>query len=85
MSQHLTNITTATFGIKLSAKQVYVILALSYEHNFPHQKLADTFNVSKQTIQKIVNGKSRKDCFDLYMHHKESHLNFLDDLVTQYL
>lgn len=60
------------YGVKLSDQQVYQILYLYHEKNVLPCKLAPTFNVTKSTIRNIVNGKSRKDCYEVYFKYRET-------------
>lgn len=85
MSYHLTNINKTVYGTKLSHNDVYVILELYFRFNWTQNNLAKEFNVTKETIRKIVNGKSRKDCFYLYKYQRDTHIPQLDDLVKKHI
>jgi len=62
------------FNVKLTDKDVYKILYLSKIEGLLPYQLEEMFPVSRTTIKNIVNGKSRKDCYYLFMEYKDSHL-----------
>jgi len=61
------------YNVKLTDKEVYNILYMNKVNGLlPHQ-IQEHFPVSKATIKNIVNGKSRKDCYEAFMYYKEKH------------
>lgn len=65
---------TNAFNIKLTDKDVYKILYLNKIEGLLPYEIEPQFSVSRATIKNIVNGKSRKDCYALFMKYKDSHL-----------
>ncbi|OIU71201.1 hypothetical protein [Rossellomorea aquimaris] len=60
-------------NVKLSDKEVYKILYLSKVKGLlPHQ-IEKHCTVSRATIKNIVNGRSRKDCYEAFMDYKAKH------------
>lgn len=64
---------TNAFSVKLADKDVYKILYLNKVKGYQPYQLETMFPVTKATIRSIVNGKSRKDCYVLFMKYKDSH------------
>lgn len=60
-------------NIKLTDRDVYKILYLNKVEGLQSHQLETMFPVTKATIKSIVNGKSRKDCYGLFMKYKDSH------------
>ncbi|HGO9415607.1 TPA: hypothetical protein ACLBZX_004054 [Bacillus cereus] len=60
-------------NVKLTDKDVYKILYLNKVKDYQPYQLETMFPVTKATIRSIVNGKSRKDCYNLFMKYKDSH------------
>lgn len=61
------------YGVVLTDKQVYEILYINKVVGMLPYQLAERFPVSKATIKNIVNGKSRKDCYQAFMYYKEKY------------
>ena len=61
------------FNVKLTDKDVYKILYLNKVEGLQPYQLEIMFPVARTTIKSIVNGKSRKDCYELFMKYKDSH------------
>ena len=61
------------YNVKLTDKEVYHILWLNKVHGLKPFEIVKQYNVSKLTISKIVNGKSRKDCYAAFMYYKQKH------------
>jgi hypothetical protein len=55
------------YNIKLTDKDVYTILYLSKIKGLPPSQIVGLYPVTKDTIKDIVNGKSRKDCYEVFM------------------
>lgn len=55
------------FNVKLTDKDVYRMLYLNKVKGLLPRQLAEIFPVSLATIRNIVNGKSRKDCYEAFM------------------
>lgn len=55
---------------KLTDQQVYQILYLYYEKKVMPSNLAPTFNVTKTTINNIVNDKSQQDCYEVLIKYR---------------
>ncbi|HDR8065352.1 TPA: hypothetical protein QCY66_004321 [Bacillus cereus] len=64
---------TNAFNVKLKDKDVYKILYLNKVDGLQPHQLETMFPVTKATIRSVVNGKSRKDCYGLFMKYKDSH------------
>jgi len=64
---------TNAFNVKLTDKDVYKILYLNKMKGYQPYQLETMFPVTTATIRNIVNGKSRKDCYGLFMKYKDSH------------
>lgn len=62
------------FNVKLTDRDVYKILYLSKIEGLLPYQIEPKFSVSRATIKNIINGKSRKDCYYLFMEYKDSHL-----------
>ena len=74
-------IRSSVFNVKLTDKDVYKILYLNKVEGLQPYQLEKKFTVTRTTIKNIVNGKSRKDCYMVFMEYKESHLNEFMKLV----
>lgn len=61
------------FNVKLTDMDVYKILYLNKVKGVPPHQLETMFPVTRATIKNIVNGKSRKDCYAVFMKYKDSH------------
>lgn len=61
------------YNVKLTDKDVYKILYLNKVKKLLPYQIEKQFPVSKATIQNIVNGKSRKDCYYSFMDFMERH------------
>ncbi|QFT88080.1 hypothetical protein FIU87_05465 [Bacillus sp. THAF10] len=66
---------TNAFNVKLTDRDVYKILYLNHVKEVPPHQLETMFPVTKKTISKIVNGKSRKDCYAVFIKYKDTHKN----------
>lgn len=60
-------------NIKLTDKGVYRILYLNKVKGLLPYQIEDQFSMSRATIKNIVNGKSRKDCYEAFMDCKSKH------------
>lgn len=63
----------SAFNVKLTDQEVYVILYLNRIRGLPTYQLATMFPVTENTIKKIVKGKTRKDCYAMFMKYKDSY------------
>ncbi|MFE1246062.1 hypothetical protein ACFW35_18285 [Fictibacillus sp. NPDC058756] len=61
------------YNVKLTDKEVYKMLYLNKVKGMLPYQLEELFPVSKPTIKNIINGKSRKDCYEAFMYYKEKH------------
>ncbi|WP_404347501.1 hypothetical protein LG311_17875 [Sutcliffiella horikoshii] len=61
------------YNVKLTDKEVYHILFLNKVEGLLPYQLVERFPISKATIKSIVNGRSRKDCYEAFMYYKEKH------------
>ncbi|TKC18172.1 hypothetical protein FA727_01040 [Robertmurraya kyonggiensis] len=71
----MSNLNSSAFNVKLTDRDVYKILYLNKVEGLQPNQIEKLFPVSKVTIRNIVQGKSRKDCYSLFMQYKDSHLN----------
>ncbi len=60
-------------NVKLTDKDVYKILYLNKVEGLQSHQLETMFPVTKATIRSIVNGKSRKDCYYVFIDYVEKH------------
>lgn len=60
-------------NVLLTDKEVYKILYLSKIKGLLPYQIEKQFSVSRATIKNIVNGKSRRDCYDAFMEYKAKH------------
>ncbi|HHP5741536.1 TPA: hypothetical protein ACSC8Z_005840 [Bacillus paranthracis] len=74
---------TNAFNVKLSDKDVYKILYLNKVEGIQPSQLEKDFPVTKITIRNIVNGKSRKECYALFMKYKDSHRKEFMKLINE--
>ena len=68
-------------NVKLKDEDVYKILYLNKVDGLQPYQLEIMFPVSRTTIKSIVNGKSRKDCYAVFMKYQDSHCNEFMKLV----
>jgi transposase len=68
------------YNVKLTDKEVYRILYLSKVKGLLPYQLEERFPVSKATIKSIINGKSRKDCYEDFMEYRENHPRKITEL-----
>ncbi len=68
-------------NVKLTDRDVYKILYLNKVEGLQPFQLETKFPVTRTTIKNIVNGKSRKDCYIVFMEYKDSHRNEFMKLV----
>lgn len=54
-------------NVRLTDKDVYKILYLSKVKGLLPYQIEEYFTVSRATIKSIVNGKSRKDCYEAFI------------------
>lgn len=59
------------YNVKLTDKEVYKMLYLNKVKGLLPYQLEEMFPVSKTTIKNIVNGKSRKDCYEAFIYFSE--------------
>jgi hypothetical protein len=69
------------FNVKLTDQDVYKILYLNKIDGLQPYQLENLFPVSRATIKGIVNGKSRKECYNLFHEYKDTHLDQFKRLV----
>lgn len=74
---------TNAFNVKLADQEVYKILYLNKVKGIQPSQLEKDFPVTKITIRNIVNGKSRKDCYALFMKYKDSHREEFMKLINE--
>lgn len=72
----------SNFNVKLTDKDVYIILYLNKVDGIQPNELEKMFPVSKITLRNIVHGRSRKDCFALFHRYKDSHQNQFKALLN---
>ena len=60
-------------NVKLTDKDVYHILYLNKVKGMLPYQIEGMFSVSRATIKHIVNGKSRRDCYEAFMEYKTTH------------
>lgn len=60
-------------NVKLTDKEVYHILFLNKVEGLLPYEIEEKFPVSRETIRKIVNGKSRKDCYYAFINYQDKH------------
>jgi hypothetical protein len=60
-------------NVKLTDRDVYKILYLSKVKGLLPYQIEEHFTVSRATIKNIVNGKSRRDCYEAFMECKARH------------
>ncbi|MCM2982299.1 hypothetical protein M3599_15340 [Niallia circulans] len=60
-------------NVKLTDKQVYEILYMNKVKGLLPYQIETMYSVSRTTIKSIVNGKSRKDCYYVFMDYMEKH------------
>ncbi|BCC10844.1 hypothetical protein F3I01_24645 [Bacillus sp. SRB1LM] len=60
-------------NVKLTDKDVYEILFLNKVKGLQPYQLETMFPVTRSTIRNIVNGKSRKDCYYIFIDYMEKH------------
>lgn len=69
-------------NVKLTDKDVYKILFLSHIKGLLPYQIEKYFNVSRDTIKKIIKGKSRKDCYYAFMDYRKAHPKKVKQLFT---
>ncbi|MBD7962526.1 hypothetical protein [Fictibacillus norfolkensis] len=60
-------------NVKLTDRDVYKILYYSKVKGLLPFQIEEHFTVSRATIKNIVNGKSRRDCYEAFMEYKAKH------------
>lgn len=65
---------TNAFNVKLTDRDVYKILYLNHVKEVP-SSARNNVSCHEKTISKIVNGKSRKDCYAVFIKYKDTHKN----------
>jgi transposase len=60
-------------NVKLTDRDVYKILYLNKVKGLLPYQIEEHFTVSRATIKNIVNGKSRRDCYEAFMEYKSKH------------
>lgn len=60
-------------NVKLTDKDVYKILYLNKVKGLLPYQIEEHFSVTRATIKGIVNGKSRRDCYEAFMEYKTKH------------
>lgn len=60
-------------NVKLTDREIYKMLYLNKIEGLRPYQLEAMFPVSRATIKNIVNGRSRKECYALFMQYKDSH------------
>lgn len=58
-------------NVKLTDKEVYHILFLNRVKGMKPSQIEKMFSVSKTTIKNILTGKSRKDCYFVYLEYEK--------------
>lgn len=61
------------YNVKLTDRDVYKILYMSKVEKLQPFQIEESFTVSRSTIRNIVNGRSRKDCYETFMEYKKQH------------
>jgi transposase len=60
-------------NVKLTDRDVYKILYMNKVKGMLPYQIEEHFTVSRATIKNIVNGKSRRDCYEAFMEYKARH------------
>lgn len=64
------------YNVKLTDNDVYKILYLNKVKGVLPYQLEAMYPVTKRTIKNIVNGKSRRDCYEIFMKQYNKKLFF---------